>query len=125
MCGTLFRQIILTFHPLFHLKGRFSRLTYRRFYYVISLSFFWAIVSVTCGLIIQFTHMFTRLCNYFYVYVFMCENKDHDDDRCMSILCNLQFTMYENKITFAANAKYTQYLQMLQLVNYIPCFCLT
>jgi len=69
--------------------------------------------------------MFTRLCNYFYVYVFMCENKDHDDDRCMSILCNLQFTMYENKITFAANAKYTQYLQMLQLVNYIPCFCLT
>jgi len=39
ICGTLFRQIILTFHLLMHLNGRFSRLTYRRFYYVIRLVF--------------------------------------------------------------------------------------
>jgi len=32
MCGTLFRQIVLTFHLLLHLNGRFSRLTCRRFY---------------------------------------------------------------------------------------------
>ena len=27
MCGTLFRQIVLTFHLLLHLNGRFSRQT--------------------------------------------------------------------------------------------------
>ena len=58
MCGTLFRQIVLTFRLLLHLRGRFSRLTYRRFYYVIRLSFFWVIVSVTRGLVIQFTHVY-------------------------------------------------------------------
>jgi len=75
------QQIALTFHLLLHLKGRFSRLTYRRFYYVIRLSFSGLLsVSCTCGLIIQFTYMLTCVLGYFYVYVFMCENKDDDDD---------------------------------------------
>ena len=46
---------------------------YVRYNYI---QLFWVIVSVTCGLIIQFRHMFTCLCSYFYVCVFTCANKD-------------------------------------------------
>jgi len=40
---------------------------------------FWVVVSVTCGLMIQFTHAY-RLMKLFLCVCFMCENKDDDDD---------------------------------------------
>jgi len=68
MCGTLFRQILLTFHLLLYLNGWSSRLTYGRFNYVI-LDYYqcqsWPYNPVyTC---FQF-HVYVLT---FYVYVFM------------------------------------------------------
>jgi len=70
MCGTLFRQIVLTFHLLLHLNGWSSKLTYRRFYYVIRFMFIWVVISVTHGLLIQFTHVFHVITYYVYVVCF-------------------------------------------------------
>ena len=106
MCGTLFRQIVVTFHLLPHLNGQSSRLTYRLF--ITSLDF---CRMTACALVRHFqprfiisecctryrTHLYNVFLDYyqchlrpynpvhtcFHVYVttFTCENKDVDKIR--------------------------------------------
>jgi len=101
MSGTLFRQIVVTFHLLPHLNGQSSRLTYRLF--IMSLDF---CRMTACALVQHFqprfiisecctryrTHLYNVFLDYyqchlwpynpvhtcFHVYVttFTCENKD-------------------------------------------------
>ena len=106
MSGTLFRQIVVTFHLLPHLNGQSSRLTYRLF--IMSLDF---CRMTACALVRHFqprfiisecctryrTHLYNVFLDYyqchlwpynpvhtcFHVYVttFTCENKDVDEIR--------------------------------------------
>jgi len=55
MRGALFRLIVLTFHIFSAFKRTVQQIDPSTFYYVIRFMFFWVIIGVNRGLIIQFT----------------------------------------------------------------------
>jgi len=70
MGGILLQRIVLIF-PLLH-QTDLSMFLLCYYAYV----YFWVIISVTCGLVIQFTHGISYICACFHVRI----NDDGDDD---------------------------------------------